>query len=111
MRLTKGCAGVIPVSGACSTALLAELVIRDIRAKAVSRQQATILGSIGAHHVVLPEQDMGQRVAHLVVGRLLDWVVLDPQWVFAKSKPPRSSSACRWASPASARSTRSPWSR
>ena len=72
-----------------TTALLAELEIRDIWAKAVSRQQATILERIGAHHVVFPEQDMGERIAHLVAGRLLDWVELDPQWVFAKTRPPR----------------------
>lgn len=72
-----------------TTALLAEMEIRDIWAKAVSRQQATILERIGAHHVVFPEQDMGERIAHLVSGRLLDWVELDPQWVFAKTKPPK----------------------
>jgi trk system potassium uptake protein TrkA len=72
-----------------TTALLAELEIRDIWAKAVTRQQATILERIGAHHVVFPEQDMGERIAHLVAGRLLDWVELDPEWVFAKTKPPR----------------------
>ena len=72
-----------------TTALLAELEIRDIWAKAVSRQQATILQRVGAHHVVFPEQDMGERIAHLVAGRLLDWVELDPQWVFAKTKPPK----------------------
>jgi trk system potassium uptake protein len=72
-----------------TTALLTELGIRDIWAKAISRQQATILERIGAHHVVFPEQDMGERIAHLVAGRLLDWVELDPQWVFAKTKPPR----------------------
>ena len=72
-----------------TTALLTELGIRDIWAKAVSRQQATILERIGAHHVVFPEQDMGERVAHLVSGRLLDWVELDSDWVFAKTKPPR----------------------
>ena len=72
-----------------TTALLAELEIRDIWAKAVSRQQATILERIGAHHVVFPEQDMGERIAHLVAGRLLDWVELDTNWVFAKTKPPR----------------------
>ncbi len=72
-----------------TTALLAELEISDIWAKAVSRQQATILERVGAHHVVFPEQDMGERIAHLVAGRLLDWVELDPQWVFAKTKPPR----------------------
>lgn len=72
-----------------TTALLAELEIRDIWAKAVSRQQATILERVGAHHVVFPEQDMGERIAHLVSGRLLDWVELDPEWVFAKTKPPK----------------------
>jgi trk system potassium uptake protein TrkA len=72
-----------------TTALLAELGIRDIWAKAVSRQQAVILERVGAHHVVFPEQDMGERIAHLVSGRLLDWVELDPQWVFAKTKPPK----------------------
>ncbi len=72
-----------------TTALLAELEIGDIWAKAVNRQQATILSRVGAHHVVFPEQDMGERIAHLVAGRLLDWVELDPQWVFAKTKPPR----------------------
>jgi trk system potassium uptake protein len=72
-----------------TTALLAEVGIRDIWAKAVSRQQATILERVGAHHVVFPEQDMGERIAHLVAGRLLDWVELDPQWVFAKTKPPK----------------------
>ena len=72
-----------------TTALLAELEICDIWAKAVNRQQATILQRVGAHHVVFPEQDMGERIAHLVSGRLLDWVELDPQWVFAKTKPPK----------------------
>jgi trk system potassium uptake protein TrkA len=72
-----------------TTALLSELNIPDIWAKAINRQQATILSRIGAHHVVFPEQDMGERIAHLVAGRLLDWVELDPQWVFAKTKPPK----------------------
>lgn len=72
-----------------TTALLAELGIRDIWAKATSRQQATILERVGAHHVVFPESDMGERIAHLVSGRLLDWVELDAEWVFAKTRPPQ----------------------
>jgi trk system potassium uptake protein TrkA len=72
-----------------TTALLAEMEIPDIWAKALSRQHATILRRIGAHHVVLPEHDMGERVAHLVTGRVLDWMELDPQWVFARTRPPR----------------------
>ena len=76
-------------AGILTTALLSELEIRDIWAKAISRQQATILERVGAHHVVFPEQDMGERIAHLVSGRLLDWVELDPEWVFAKTRPPQ----------------------
>ncbi|MGY1744311.1 potassium channel family protein [Blastococcus sp. SYSU D00695] len=72
-----------------TTALLSELQVADIWVKALSRQHAAILERIGAHHVVFPEYEMGQRVAHLVSGRLLDWVELDPEWVFAKTTPPR----------------------
>ncbi len=72
-----------------TTALVAEMGIPGIWAKVMSAQHATILGRIDAHHVVFPEHESGERVAHLVSGRLLDWVELDPQWVFAKTKPPR----------------------
>lgn len=72
-----------------TTALLVELGVPDIWVKALSRQHATILERIGAHHVVLPEHDMGERVAHLVSGRLLDYIELGPDWVLARSKPPR----------------------
>ncbi|MGY2066426.1 potassium channel family protein [Blastococcus sp. SYSU DS0619] len=72
-----------------TTSLLVELEVADIWAKALSSQHGKILERIGAHHVVFPEHEMGERVAHLVSGRLLDWVELDPQWVFAKTKPPR----------------------
>lgn len=72
-----------------ATALLADLEIDDIWAKALSAQHASILRRVGAHHVVLPEHEMGERVAHLVSGRLLDWVEVDKQWVFAKTRPPK----------------------
>ncbi|PWJ47051.1 trk system potassium uptake protein TrkA [Quadrisphaera granulorum] len=72
-----------------TTAGLVDLEIPTIWAKALSDQHATILRRVGAHHVVLPEQQMGERVAHLVSGRMEDWVELGPQWVLAKTKPPR----------------------
>ncbi len=72
-----------------TTAVLVDLEVPTIWAKALSDQHATILRRVGAHHVVLPEQQMGERVAHLVSGRLQDWVELDPQWVLATTKPPR----------------------
>ncbi|MGY1710642.1 potassium channel family protein [Geodermatophilus sp. SYSU D00758] len=72
-----------------TTALLAELEVPDIWVKALTSQHARILERIGAHHVVFPELEMGERVAHLVSGRLLDWVEVDDEWVFARTKPPR----------------------
>jgi trk system potassium uptake protein len=72
-----------------STALLADLGIEHIWAKALDRQHASILERVGAHHVVQPEHDMGERVAHLVSGRLLDYLEVDQDWVLAKTRPPQ----------------------
>lgn len=71
------------------TSLLGELGVRDIWAKASSARHARILERVGAHHVVLPEQDMGERVAHLVSGRMLDYMQIDPEFAMAKIHPPR----------------------
>jgi trk system potassium uptake protein TrkA len=72
-----------------TTAALAELGIKHIWAKALDHQQATILRKVGAHHVVQPERDMGERVAHLVSGQMLDYVEVDREWVFATTRPPQ----------------------
>ena len=72
-----------------ATANLADLEIGDIWAKAVNRQHGKILQRVGAHHVVLPEHDMGERVAHLLSGEMLDYIELDEGYVMAKTRPPR----------------------
>lgn len=72
-----------------TTSLLAELEVPDIWAKALSRQHGHILDRVGAHHVVLPEHDMGERVAHLLTGRMLDYIQVDEDFAMAKTKPPR----------------------
>jgi trk system potassium uptake protein TrkA len=72
-----------------TTANLAELEVEHIWAKALNRQHAKILERVGAHRVVLPEHDMGERVAHLVSGRLLDYVEVDTDWALVKTKPPK----------------------
>ncbi|MEW9550728.1 TrkA family potassium uptake protein [Nonomuraea sp. NPDC050783] len=72
-----------------TTSLLVELEINDIWAKAVSSQHGRILDRIGAHHVVFPEHDMGERVAHLVSGRMLDFMQVDGDFALAKIKPPK----------------------
>ncbi|MBE1558567.1 potassium channel family protein [Nonomuraea africana] len=72
-----------------TTSLLVDMEIDDIWAKAVSRQHGQILSRIGCHHVVLPEHDMGERVAHLVSGRMLDYMQVDAGFALAKTRPPK----------------------
>ncbi|TDB84818.1 TrkA family potassium uptake protein [Actinomadura sp. KC216] len=72
-----------------TTSLLAELEVDDIWAKAVTHQHKRILERIGAHHIVLPENDMGERVAHLVSGRMLDYIEVDADFALVKTHPPR----------------------
>jgi trk system potassium uptake protein TrkA len=71
-----------------ATSLLVELEVADIWAKAVSRQHGRILERIGAKHIVLPEHDMGERVAHLVSGRMLDYMEIDSNFALVKTRPP-----------------------
>lgn len=72
-----------------TTSLLVELGLPDVWAKAMTEQHGRILERVGAHHVVFPEQDMGQRVAHLVSGNVLDYMKIDADFALAKLRPPR----------------------
>jgi trk system potassium uptake protein TrkA len=71
-----------------TTALLVDFGVPHIWAKAVSRQHGRILERVGAHHVVLPEHDMGERVAHLVTGRMLDYIEFDDDYAMIKTLAP-----------------------
>jgi trk system potassium uptake protein TrkA len=72
-----------------ATSLLSELGIEDIWAKAISAQHGRILERVGAHHVVFPENDMGERTAHLVAGRMLDYVEIDKNFAMIQTTPSR----------------------
>jgi trk system potassium uptake protein len=72
-----------------TTSLLAGLQVPDIWAKAVTVAHGRILERVGAHHVVFPEHDMGRRVAHLVTGRMLEFVPLDEGFALVELKPPK----------------------
>jgi trk system potassium uptake protein TrkA len=67
---------------------LAELGIQDIWAKAISRKHGQILERVGAHHVVYPEHDMGERVAHMVTGAVIDYIEFDDGFSIARTKSP-----------------------
>lgn len=71
------------------TANLVDLKMPQIWAKAVSAEHGRILRRIGAHHVVYPEYDAGQRVAHMVSGRMLDYIEMEDGFTIVKMRPPR----------------------
>ena len=72
-----------------TVAALTDLGVPEIWAKAVSAAHARILQRIGAHHVVRPEHDMGERVANIVRGRILDYVEIDEDFVLVETGAPR----------------------
>lgn len=72
------------------TAALVDLGIARVWAKAVSEQHGRILERVGAHRVFLPEAEMGERVAHLVSGTMLEYLELDDAFVLAEVAAPSS---------------------
>ncbi|MDJ0357542.1 MAG: TrkA family potassium uptake protein [Actinomycetota bacterium] len=60
----------------------------QIWAKAISEPHAEILGQLGVEHVIRPEHDMGRRVAHLVLGSILDYVEFEDNFVMIRTRPP-----------------------
>ena len=67
---------------------LTELGISDIWVKALTEDHGKIAQRIGAHHVVFPEADMGERVAHLISGRMIDYIEFDDGFAIAKIQAP-----------------------
>lgn len=71
------------------TGNLVDIGTPQIWAKAISGEHGRILRRIGAHHVVYPEADAGQRVAHMVSGRMLDYIEMEDGFTIVKMRPPR----------------------
>lgn len=67
---------------------LAQIGMKDIWAKANSPQHGRITERVGAHHVIYPEADMGERVAHLVTGKMMDFIEFDDGFAIAKTRAP-----------------------
>lgn len=63
------------------TLLVKELGIKYIVAKARDDLHAKVLGKIGADKIILPEKDMGVRVAYnLLSSTVLDYIELSPDY-------------------------------
>ncbi len=71
------------------TGNLVDLGTPQIWSKAMSGEHGRILKRIGAHHVIYPESDAGQRVAHMVSGRMLDYIEMEDGFAIVKMRPPR----------------------
>ncbi|WP_409269524.1 potassium channel family protein [Massilia sp. BHUDP2] len=68
--------------------VLTELGIKDIWVKAQTPEHGQIAQRIGAHHVIFPEADMGARVAHLITGRMMDFIEFEDGFAIAKIHAP-----------------------
>ena len=68
--------------------VLTELDIKDIWVKAVTPEHGQIAQRIGAHHVVHPEAEMAERVAHLITGQMVDYVEFGAGFAIARIYAP-----------------------
>ncbi len=71
-----------------ATAALGDVGCRTIWAKAITDEHRRILERVGAHHVVQPEKQMGERVAHVVTGQVVDYFQVDDHFVLAEVQAP-----------------------
>ena len=84
---------IVAIGGSIEASLLAVLSLVDlgvpnIWAKANNDGHARILQRTGAHHVVFPEQKMGEQVAHMVNETLLDFMSFGDEFAIARMKAP-----------------------
>jgi trk system potassium uptake protein TrkA len=68
---------------------LNDLGVKEIWAKAITAKHGKILTAVGAQHVIYPEAAMGERVAHLITSRMIDFIEFDDGFAIAKTRAPR----------------------
>lgn len=68
---------------------LTEIGCKDIWAKALQERHGRILERTGAHHVIYPEAAMGERVAHMITGKVIDFMEFDDGFAIVKTAAPK----------------------
>ncbi|HEX7745286.1 MAG TPA: TrkA family potassium uptake protein [Micromonosporaceae bacterium] len=68
---------------------LAEIGVPEIWARSTSSRHSRILSAVGAQRVIFPEAAMGDRVAHLITTRLLDFTEFHASLAVAEIRAPR----------------------
>jgi len=71
-----------------ATGALIDIGVKEVWAKAITRAHGRILERIGATHVVFPEAEVGERVAHLLTGKMIDFIEFDDDFAIVKTKAP-----------------------
>lgn len=71
-----------------AVSMLMQMKVPVVWAKADDERHALILEQLGVHRVLLPERDMGRRVAHLVRGAAADYLEIDPGYAMVKTITP-----------------------
>lgn len=67
------------------TLMVKEMGVANVWAKAQNEYHARVLEKIGADHVVHPERDMGERIAHKLVSRnILDYLELSDEYTLVE---------------------------
>ncbi|MBV7267240.1 potassium channel family protein [Erythrobacter ani] len=73
-----------------TTLALSDLGVLQIWAKAVNDNHGRILDRTGATNIVYPEARMGERVAHILSGKMIDYIEFDDDFAIAKLASPKS---------------------
>lgn len=73
-----------------TVANLVDLGVTNIWAKAITRSHGQILTRIGANHVIYPEQEAGERTAHLLGGTMRNFTEFSPGYALANITIPPS---------------------
>jgi trk system potassium uptake protein len=82
------CIGTDVESSVLTAAALVDIGVQNLWAKAITAQHGRILQRVGVNHVVFPEAEMGNRVAHLVTGAMLEYIALDEDFVLIETTVP-----------------------
>ena len=86
---------VVTIGANIQASVMATLLVKDMGikyriAKGNSDLHAKVLYKIGADRVILPEKDMGVRVAHnLVSSSILDYIELSPDYSIIEIESPK----------------------
>lgn len=86
-RVVIGIGSDMAASVLTTTAVIEDLKATNVWAKADDPAHALILQRLGVHHVVRPERDTGRRIAHLISGRVEEFVEFDRDYAMAKLAP------------------------